>query len=137
MFRLGAQADKGLRVPQFPTIAVHNARRGFFERDQFEKVLAEVPDYLQPLATVAYWTGWRKGELLRLERRQIDLDAGTLRLDPGTTKNKEGRSAGSVRLTSGASTYMPMSPCPRAIAPASSIWRATCCVLRLRRMRSS
>ena len=44
MFRLGAQADKGLRVPQFPTIAVHNARRGFFERDQFEKVLAELPD---------------------------------------------------------------------------------------------
>ncbi len=91
MFRLGAQADKVLRVPHFPTIAVHNARRGFFERDQFEKVLAELPDYLQPLATVAYWTGWRKGELLRLERRQVDLDAGTLRLDPGTTKNKEGR----------------------------------------------
>ncbi len=70
MFRLGAQADKGLRVPQFPTLAVHNAWRGFFERDQFEKVLAELPDYLQPLATVAYWTGWRKGELLRLERRR-------------------------------------------------------------------
>src|SRR5205823_4732448 len=91
MFRLGAQADKVLRVPHFPTITVHNARRGFFERDQFEKVLAELPHYLKPLATVAYWTGWRKGELLRLERRQVDLDAGTLRLDPGTTKNKEGR----------------------------------------------
>ncbi len=28
---------------------------------------------------------------LSLERRQVDLEAGTLRLDPGTTKNGEGR----------------------------------------------
>jgi integrase len=91
MFRLGAQADKVLRVPHFPTIAVQNARKGFFERDQFEKVLAELPEHLQPLATVAYWTGWRKSELLRLEQRHVDLGAGTLRLDVGTTKNKDGR----------------------------------------------
>ncbi|MGH7335802.1 MAG: tyrosine-type recombinase/integrase [Candidatus Rokuibacteriota bacterium] len=41
--------------------------------------------------TIAYVYGWRKGEVLGLERRQVDLKAGTLRLDPGTTKNKEGR----------------------------------------------
>jgi integrase len=93
MFRLGTQADKVVRVPHFPTIRCDNARSGFFERDQFEKVRSELPEYLRPLATVAYWTGWRKGELLRLERRQIDLVAGTLRLDPGTTKNREGRLA--------------------------------------------
>jgi integrase len=29
--------------------------------------------------------------VLSLERRQLDLEAGTLRLDPGTTKNDEGR----------------------------------------------
>jgi integrase len=91
MFRLGAQADKILRVPHFPTIRLDNARKGFFEREQFEKVRAELPDYLQPLVTVAYWTGWRKSELLNLERRQTDLKAGTLRLDIGTTKNKQGR----------------------------------------------
>lgn len=28
---------------------------------------------------------------MRLERRQLDLDAGTITLDPGTTKNGEGR----------------------------------------------
>jgi integrase len=41
--------------------------------------------------TVAYTYGWRVQEILGLERRQLDLDAGTLRLDPGTTKNDEGR----------------------------------------------
>jgi hypothetical protein len=36
--------------------------------------------------------GWRaQSEVLVLERRQVDLEAGTLRLDAGTTKNDEGR----------------------------------------------
>jgi hypothetical protein len=29
--------------------------------------------------------------VLTLERRHLDLEAGTLRLDPGMTKNAEGR----------------------------------------------
>ncbi len=32
-----------------------------------------------------------QSEVLTLERRQLDLEAGTLRLEPGTTKNDEGR----------------------------------------------
>jgi integrase len=32
-----------------------------------------------------------QSEVLILERRQVDLDAGTLRLEPGTTKNDEAR----------------------------------------------
>ena len=91
MFRLGYQGGKVVRVPHFPTIAINNTRAGFFERDAFEKVLAELPDHLRPLATVGYWLGWRKGELLGLERRQVDLETGAVRLDPGTTKNNEGR----------------------------------------------
>jgi integrase len=91
MFRLGLQAGKVLRVPYFPTIQVDNVRTGFFERDEFERVRAELPEYLQPMVTMAYWTGWRRGELLKLEWRQVDLEAGTVRLDPGATKNRQGR----------------------------------------------
>ena len=32
-----------------------------------------------------------RSEVLPLERRQLDLKTGTLRLEPGTTKNREGR----------------------------------------------
>jgi integrase len=36
--------------------------------------------------------GWRiASEVLPLERRQVDLRAGEVRLDAGTTKNREGR----------------------------------------------
>ena len=42
--------------------------------------------------TIAYTYGWRtQSEVLPLERRHVDLNAGTLRLDPGMTKNDDGR----------------------------------------------
>jgi integrase len=50
-----------------------------------------LPDYLQPLVTFMYVTGWRRNEVVGLEWRQVDLTAGTVTLDPGTTKNDEGR----------------------------------------------
>jgi len=38
--------------------------------------------------TFAYITGWRvPSEVLPLEWRQVDLDAGTVQLDSGQTKN--------------------------------------------------
>ena len=43
------------------------------------------------MVDIAYTFGWRmQSEVLTLERRQLDLDAGTIRLDPGTTKNDDG-----------------------------------------------
>jgi hypothetical protein len=42
--------------------------------------------------TLAYYTGWRiNSELLALQWHQIDRAAGVLRLEPNTTKNREGR----------------------------------------------
>jgi len=69
-----------------------NARKGFFERAAFEAVRAALPANLRPMLTVAYVTGWRiASELLPMEWRQVDFKARTLRLEPGTTKNDEGR----------------------------------------------
>lgn len=51
-----------------------------------------LPDDLQPVIEFAYITGWRiASEVLPLEWRQVDFDAGEARLDAGTTKNGEGR----------------------------------------------
>lgn len=46
----------------------------------------------QGIVTLAYYTGWRvTSEILTLEWRQIDRAAGVIRLEPGTTKNRDGR----------------------------------------------
>ncbi|MDR7491966.1 MAG: hypothetical protein QN122_11020 [Armatimonadota bacterium] len=42
---------------------------------------------------LCYTLGWRRGEVFGLERRHVDLAAGALRLEPGETKTREGRSA--------------------------------------------
>lgn len=52
---------------------------------------AHLPAHLQLLATFLYLTGWRKGEALGLTWDRVDFRAGAVRLQPGTTKNDEGR----------------------------------------------
>ena len=92
MFGLAQVAEKLSQRPHIPSIEVHNTRTGFFEGPEFRAVLAELPDYLKPVMRFAYLTGWRvRSEVLPLTWRQVDFTAGTVRLEPGTTKNDEGR----------------------------------------------
>lgn len=94
MLRLGMRSTppKVLRVPAFPRLREDNVRQGFLEQEQFEKLLAQCTDvWFRTLLTVARTYGWRKGELLNMRISQVDLLGGTIRLHPGTTKNREGR----------------------------------------------
>ncbi len=92
MFNLAMQAEKMARRPHIEMLEMNNVRKGFFERDAFHRLLAGLPDELRPPLTLAYLTGWRiKSEILFLTWARVDLDAGTVRLYRGTTKNKDGR----------------------------------------------
>jgi integrase len=47
---------------------------------------------IRPVLEVAYTTGWRiASEILTRQKHHVDLEAGWLRLDPGESKNGEGR----------------------------------------------
>lgn len=92
MFRLGYENGKVLRVPPIKMLKEAAPRQGFFEREQYEATRRRLPQDLQVAVSIAYTFGWRiRSEVLTLQRRQVDLKAETLRLDPGTTKNGEGR----------------------------------------------
>jgi integrase len=94
MFNLGYRATppKVQRVPSMPRLHENNIRKGFLTESQYEKLSAFCPDlWWRSLLEVARTYGWRRNELLSLRVRQVDLLARTLRLEPGTTKNKEGR----------------------------------------------
>lgn len=89
-FRLAERAGKGV-CPPFPQITVHNVRTGFFERADFEAVRLHLPEAFRGPMTFAYLTGWRvPSEILTLRWNQVDFQSGTVRLEPGTTKNDEG-----------------------------------------------
>ena len=78
--------------PVFPVIHVSNARAGFFHESDFAALQVELPHYLRSVIAFAYYTGWRiRSEILTLTWNQVDFDAGTVRLETGTTKNREGR----------------------------------------------
>ncbi len=92
LLRLAYRNNKLVRVPAFSFLKEAAPRQGFFEREQFEAVRRQLPDDLKAVVTIAYTYGWRMpSEVLTLERRQLDLESCTLRLDPGTTKNDDGR----------------------------------------------
>jgi integrase len=90
-FNLGIQAEKILRKPYIFMLKENNVRTGFFEHGEFVAFRGALPDYLQPVATFAYYTGWRKRNILDLMWNQVDLNARSVRLNPGTTKNDAGQ----------------------------------------------
>jgi integrase len=89
-FRLAARAGNA-ECPQFPTVTVSNARKGFFEREEWEAIRTHLRLEFQDFGDFAFLTGWRTMEVLTLRWQQIDFDAGTIRLEPGTTKTGAGR----------------------------------------------
>jgi len=92
MYTLAIQAGKLLHRPHIPMLAENNVRQGFFERSQFEAVRRHLPPTYQAIVTLAYYSGWRvNSEILTLEWHQVDRTAGVIRLEPGTTKNRDGR----------------------------------------------
>jgi integrase len=90
-FRLGVRAGKVSTRPEVAMLHVDNARRGFFETEQFRAVRRHLPDYLKPVAEAAYITGWRtKSELLTRQWRHVDLNGGWLFLETGEGKTGQG-----------------------------------------------
>jgi len=90
-FRLAVRKGLLATRPEFVIPQEHNARSGFFEESDFRAVQLALPEALRPLVEFAYLTGWRRKEILTLTWANVDLNAEVLRLEVGTTKNREGR----------------------------------------------
>ena len=93
MLNLGAQQTPPLvdRVPHIPMLKENNARKGFFEHDEYLAIRDVLPDYLKGFFTFAYKTGWRLSEITDLTWARVDRHLGIVRLEAGETKNDEGR----------------------------------------------
>lgn len=89
--RLARKKELLATVPEFPKLDPKNVRTGFFEREELDALLAELPEPCNHPLVFMYLTGWRRNEVLSRQWRHIDLNAGTIRLEPGETKSGEGR----------------------------------------------
>ena len=94
MFHLGHRTTppKVNRIPAFPRLAEDNIRKGFLEDGQYEKLFGSCSEtWFRAIVEVGRTYGWRVSELLHMRVSQVDLLARTIRLEPGTTKNRDGR----------------------------------------------
>lgn len=90
-YTLAFRRGKVRQRPYIPSVRVENARSDFFEDRQVELLVAGLPDPIDDMVRFGSITGWRISEIKGLTWEQIDRSAGTVRLEPGTTKNNDGR----------------------------------------------
>jgi integrase len=116
MFTLGRKCTppKVQEVPIFPDrLKEADPRKGFVKDEQYRQFCENCKEpWLRAFLAVAYNYGFRRGELLSLRVRQVDLFDRTIDLEPGTTKNGEGRK---VKMTE--EVYRNLCECVRAKSP--------------------
>ena len=79
-------------MPLFPKRLEENPPRdGFFEHDEYLTVRAHLPQSYQDVLDFAYYSGWRRNEILGLTWAEVDIKGGVIRLTPRRSKTKTGR----------------------------------------------
>jgi integrase len=69
----------------------NNARKRVLSLEEYPRFIAECPDYIKPVVKLAYYTGMRRGEILKLTWGMVDLKRRSLDLPPEICKTNEGR----------------------------------------------
>jgi integrase len=65
-----------------------NARKRILSFDEYLRLITHCPTHLKPIVTTAYYTGMRKGELLKLKWSHIDRKTGFIRLPARIVKER-------------------------------------------------
>ena len=91
MFILAMQSGKLGRRPYFRKLTEASPRQGFMEHSEYLVIRRHLSPDHQDILDFAYLTGWRRGEVLGLEWRDVDRAAGVIRLRPEMSKTREGR----------------------------------------------
>lgn len=87
---------KVVSPPYIAMLKENNVRKGFVEPADYEKLVSHCAKFglwLRAIIELGYSYGFRIAELLSMKVQQVDLLTGTIRLNPGETKNGKGRTA--------------------------------------------
>jgi integrase len=64
-------------------------RSVYLSHEDFQKIVAHLPGWYQPIAQAAFFTGMRRGEVLGLTWKRINLKARMIYLGPDDVKEKD------------------------------------------------
>ena len=90
MFSLARDNSKLTIVPKFELLK-EKSRQGFLPPKMFQKLFDKMPSDFQPMLLLLYSAGVRVGEAEKIEWPAVNLDAATITLLEGETKNDESR----------------------------------------------
>ena len=82
------------RRPFIERLKVYNARQGFVDPPDYQRIVKALEILDPPSADIVrflYLLGWRLGEVLRLDWQEVNVEAGSVRLPPRRTKNRQPR----------------------------------------------
>jgi integrase len=91
-FKFGVERQRISVAPKIRRLSEKgDARQGFFEKADFQKLHSNLPDHLKGFVQFAYHSGWRKGEVRSIEWSDVDIAGKVIRLGPENSKTSEGR----------------------------------------------
>ncbi len=92
MFQLAVRSGHVAQRPVFPDrLDEASPRQGFFEHGAYLAVRQALPPPYQDVLDFAYYSGWRKREILELRWSEVDRAGGVVRLSPERSKTRVGR----------------------------------------------
>ena len=68
-----------------------NARKRVLSGEDFKNLMAALPPHTRAIVATGYYTGMRKGEVLKLTWNKVDLRDRVIKLDAADTKDREAR----------------------------------------------
>ena len=92
MLQLAVRGGRLSQRPVFPErLEERGPRQGFFEHREYLAVRWHLPPAYQDVLDFAYYSGWRKREILELQWREVDAVGRVVRLSPERSKTRVGR----------------------------------------------
>ena len=93
VFNLAIREDMALKNPcwKVAMLKENNRRDRTLTVEEFDRLVAELPEHVIPMVYAAYFTGMRRGEILNLTWEKVNMRVGFIELEPEDTKNSEPR----------------------------------------------